>query len=62
MLVRMPVSANSESVANLVRSVLAEDAKKEAQKKPKETASQKSQMEIIQEVFDELDRLTNPEQ
>jgi len=61
-LVRMPVSANSESVANLVRSVLAEDAKKEAQEEPKEATSQKSQMEIIQEVFDELDRLTNPEQ
>jgi hypothetical protein len=61
-LVRMPVSANSESVANLVRSVLAEEAKKDLEKEPKEETQRKSQQEIIDEVFDELDRLTNPDQ
>ena len=65
-LVRMPVSANTESIKNLVRSVLAEAAQKDSQKeskeKPQEGVVKKSQQEIIQEVFDELDRLAYPDQ
>ena len=54
-LVRMPLSANTEAITNLVRSVLAEEPQAEE-------VSQKSQEEIIQEAFDELDRLTSPEE
>jgi len=65
-LVRMPISANTESIKNLVRSVLAESAQKESQKEskeePQEGVVKKSQQEIIQEVFDELDRLAYPDQ
>ena len=52
-LVRMPFSANKESITNLVKSILAEE--------PQEAPTEKSQAEVIQEAFDELDRLTSPE-
>jgi hypothetical protein len=54
-LVRMLLSANTEAITDLVRSVLAEEPQAEE-------VSQKSQEEIMQEAFDELDRLTSPEE
>ena len=52
-LVRTPLSANTEAITGLVRSVLVEESQEEV--------PQKSREERIQEVFDELDRLTDPE-
>jgi hypothetical protein len=49
-LVRMPFSANTEAITNLVKSILAEESQ--------EKLPQKSQEEIIQEAFDQLDQLT----
>jgi hypothetical protein len=49
-LVRMPCSANTEAITNLVKSILAEESQ--------EKLPQKSQEEIIQEAFDQLDQLT----
>ena len=54
-LVRMPLLANTEAITDLVKSVLTDE-------EPQEKTPQKSQEEIIQEVFDELDRLTAPKE
>jgi len=53
-LVRMPFSANTEAITNLVKSILTEESQQEP--------TQKSQEEIIQETFHQLDRVNNTEE